>query len=106
MAMLAAAVALAVMRSTSGWGALLLAAFCLAPLLAPLPGIMRGHRRTYAWATLCVTPYLVYGVTESVSNPRVRGLAAVVLLASFALFLALVAHLRLTRPAAASDQRD
>jgi uncharacterized membrane protein len=59
---------------------------------------LRGDRRTHAWATLCVAPYFVYGVTETVANPAVRVAAAAILFASFAHFVALVAYLRATRP--------
>lgn len=69
----------------------------LLPIAAPLPGLLRGSRRTYAWATLCVAPYLVFGVTEIVANPAVRVLAGAILFASLAWFVALVAYLRLSR---------
>lgn len=69
----------------------------LLPIAAPLPGLLRGSRRTYAWATLCVAPYLVYGVTEIVANPAVRIAAAAILFASLALFVALITYLRLSR---------
>ena len=48
----------------------------LLPVAAPLAGMLRGTRRTYAWATLCVAPYLVYGVTEVIANPAARAPAA------------------------------
>ncbi|HVN41552.1 MAG TPA: DUF2069 domain-containing protein [Steroidobacteraceae bacterium] len=104
MAVLGTAVALALLRSLHGWTGALLGALILAPLAAPLPGILRRQRRTFAWATLCLTPYLIYGVTESVSNPSVRWIAAVVLMASLAMFVALVAYLRLTRDPHTPDQ--
>lgn len=69
----------------------------LLPVLLPLPGLLRGRRRTYAWATLCVTPYFVYGLTEVVANPGVRLAAGAILLASLAWFVALVAFLRWSR---------
>jgi uncharacterized membrane protein len=70
----------------------------LLPVAAPIPGLLRGIRRTYAWATLCVAPYFVYGVTEVIASPAVRGAAAAILFASLAWFVALVAYLRLSRP--------
>lgn len=73
-------------------------AILLVPLLLPLPGLWRGQRRTYAWATLCVTPYFVYGVTEVIANPAVRGPAGAILFASLAWFVTLVNYLRVTRP--------
>lgn len=104
-AVLAVCVASASLRSAPwpanlGWTLAL-----LLPLAAPIPGIVRGIRRTYAWATLCVTPYFIYGITEVIANPAVRGAAAAILFASFAWFVALVAYLRMSRggPAAGQD---
>jgi uncharacterized membrane protein len=95
--LLAAGVSSAALRSAawprSGWLVLGL----LVPLLLPLRGLLRNDRRSQAWATLCVTPYLIYGMTELVANPRLRVLAAAILVASLALFAALVASLRLGR---------
>jgi uncharacterized membrane protein len=82
----------------SGTPSALLAAALLPPLLFPLRGIARGDRRTHAWATLCVVPAFVYGLTEVVANPGARPLAAMVLGTSLLLFVALVAYLRVTRP--------
>jgi uncharacterized membrane protein len=102
---LAACVAAASLRSAPwpanlGWTIAL-----LLPLAAPIPGIVRGIRRTYAWATLCVAPYFIYGITEVIANPAVRGAAAAILFASFAWFVTLVAYLRLSRgdPTAGQD---
>jgi uncharacterized membrane protein len=104
-AVLAACVAAASLRSAPwpenlGWTIAL-----LLPVAAPIPGIVRGVRRTYAWATLCVAPYFVYGITEVIANPAVRGAASAILFASLAWFIALVACLRLSRgiPAAGQD---
>jgi uncharacterized membrane protein len=69
----------------------------LVPLLLPLPGLLRGQRRTYAWATLCVTPYFIYGLTEVIANPAVRAPAGAILFASLAWFVTLVNYLRVTR---------
>jgi uncharacterized membrane protein len=74
------------------------------PLLLPLPGLLRRTRRTYAWATLVLAPYVIYGVTEAVANPVARTSAATVLIASLASFVALVAYLRVTRPRGAEHQ--
>ena len=76
----------------------------LLPLAAPIPGIVRGIRRTYAWATLCVAPYFIYGITEVIANPAVRGAAAAILFASFAWFVTLVWYLRLSRGQAPDAQ--
>jgi len=69
-----------------------------------LPGLVRGRRRTFAWATLCVAPYLVYGITEVIANPMVRGAAAAILFASLAWFVTLVGYLRLSRSGAGPAQ--
>jgi len=82
----------------SGTPSAILAAVLIPPLLFPLAGIARGERRTHAWATLCIVPAFVYGLTEVVANPDVRLLAALVLGASLLLFFSLVAYLRVTRP--------
>jgi len=101
--LLAACVAAAALRTAAWPGSAALALALLVPLLLPLPGLLRRRRRTYAWATLCVAPYFIYGVTEAVANPAVRFMAGLILFASLALFVALVACLRLTRPTAASQ---
>ena len=96
-AVLAVCVASASLRSAAwpanlGWTLAL-----LLPVAAPIPGLLRGIRRTYAWATLCVAPYFIYGVTEVIANPAVLGAAAAILFASLAWFVALVWYLRLSR---------
>ena len=78
-------------------------AILLLPLLLPLRGLLRGRRRTFAWATLCVTPYFIYGLTEVIANPAVRSAAGATLFASLAWFVALVNYLRVTRPQRAVD---
>ena len=100
MAVLGASVAFAA-RSTFVWPErLFIGVALLIPLVLPLPGILRAQRRTFAWATLCVTPYFIYGFTEIVANPALHGVAFVMLLASLGLVGALIAYLRLTRPLA------
>jgi len=107
-AVLAACVAAAAWRSAAWPGNLLLTLVLLLPVAAPVPGLARGVRRTYAWATLCVAPYFVYGATEVIANPAVRGAAAAILFASLAWFVALVGYLRLSRyaPSAARGSTD
>jgi uncharacterized membrane protein len=78
----------------------LVVALLVVPLMITLPGILRSNRRTYAWATLCVTPHFVYALTEVVANPAIRLLAAAMIAVALGLTLALVAYLRLTRPQA------
>ena len=60
--------------------ALVTLALLVAPLWGPLPGLWSGRRRTYAWATLCLTPALVYALTETVANPSARTAAVLALL--------------------------
>jgi uncharacterized membrane protein len=75
----------------------LLALLLVAPLAIAVPGMLARNRRTFAWATLCVTPHFIYALTELVANPAIRVLAASILVLSLALVVALVAYLRLTR---------
>ena len=103
-ALLGACVVAATLRSAPwpaslGWTALL-----LVPLSLPLPGLLRGTRRTCSWATLCVAPYLVYGLTEVVANPAVRAIASAILFASLAWFASLVYCLRVSRGAGPAGQ--
>lgn len=75
---------------------------CL-PLFAPLPGLLRGTRRTFAWATLCVIPYFIVGITEAIANPMGRFWSGACLGLSLLLFVGLIAYLRTTRPNAVSS---
>lgn len=68
-------------------------AFAL-PLLLALPGLIKGRRRTHAWATLCVLPYFVVGITEAVANTSLRSWALLLLGASLLWFFALLSFLR------------
>jgi uncharacterized membrane protein len=73
---------------------------CLAavvPLLAPLPGLIRGRRYTYAWATLFSVPYLIFAVTELLANRAARWVAALSMLLVFAWFCTMVLFLRTSR---------
>jgi uncharacterized membrane protein len=74
------------------------------PLWLPLRGLIRRNRRVYAAMTLCVTPYVVLGITEAVARPGARAWAALCLICALLLFIALVAYLRLTRSAAAQPE--
>jgi uncharacterized membrane protein len=75
----------------------ILAFVLVAPLAIAVPGLIARNRRTFAWATLCVTPHFIYALTEIVANPAIRDLAASILVLSLGLAVALVAYLRLTR---------
>jgi uncharacterized membrane protein len=75
-------------------------AFCVLavlPLLAPLHGLVRGRRYTYAWATLFAVPYLAFAVTELLVNGRARWVAALSLLLVFAWFCTMILFLRASR---------
>jgi uncharacterized membrane protein len=95
LALLALLVA-ALLRVTSGAAAGVVLIMLL-PLALPLRGLWRGDPRTSAWATLCVTPYIVYGLTETIANPATRPMTASILFASLALFVLLVAQRRVAQ---------
>lgn len=67
------------------------------PLLAPWSGLLRAHRFTHVWATLCVMPYLVVGVMEAIADPAHRAWASSCVALALALFAALIHYLRVTR---------
>ncbi|MDP9082416.1 MAG: DUF2069 domain-containing protein [Pseudomonadota bacterium] len=67
------------------------------PLLAPLNGLIRGRRHTYAWATLFAVPYLVFALTELLVNPAARWVAGASLLLVFAWFCTMILFLRASR---------
>lgn len=67
------------------------------PVLCALPRLRAGHRRTYAWMTLAVTPFLIVALTEAVANPAGRLWAGLCLMIAFVLFVLLIAYLRVTR---------
>jgi uncharacterized membrane protein len=66
------------------------------PLLAPLRGLVRGRRYTYAWATLFAVPYLTFALTELLVNPAARWVAAFSLLLVFGWFCTMVLFLRVS----------
>jgi uncharacterized membrane protein len=75
----------------------LLCAIAVVVLLAPLRGLARGARYTYAWATLFAIPYLIFIITEILANPAARWVGALSLFLSFAWFCAMVSYLRASR---------
>jgi uncharacterized membrane protein len=86
-------------RATTGFSvadAVLIAILTL-PLAIALPKLLAGNRRTYAWMTLAITPYLVVAITEAVANPASRAWAGLCLMVAFVLFVLLIAYLRVTR---------
>ena len=66
------------------------------PLLLPLAGLWQGRRYTHSWATLCVLPYFVVGVTEAVANGALRNWALALLGVALLWFFALLSFLRVT----------
>jgi uncharacterized membrane protein len=75
----------------------LLCVVAVLPLLAPLNGLVRGKRYTYAWATLFAIPYLAFAMTELLANPQARWVAGVSLLLVFAWFCTMILFLRASR---------
>jgi uncharacterized membrane protein len=75
----------------------LICALAVLPLLAPLQGLVRGRRHTYAWATLFAVPYLAFALTELLVNPAARWVAAMSLLLVFAWFCTMILFLRASR---------
>ena len=69
-------------------------ALAVLPLLAPLHGLVRGRRYTYAWATLFAVPYLIFALTELLVNPAARWVASLSLFLVFGWFCAMVLFLR------------
>jgi len=82
--------------------AALATAIGVAPWLAFAPGLRRGDRSRTLAATLLTVPYLGYGLMEVLANPGARVYAGALVLLAFALFVALLACLRLSRPSAAA----
>jgi uncharacterized membrane protein len=72
-------------------------ALAVLPLLAPLRGLLRGARYTYAWATLFAIPYFAFAMTELLVNPEARWAAAITLLLVFAWFCTMILFLRASR---------
>lgn len=92
-----AAVALSLLAWTLVGYPWLLCGIAVLPLLAPLHGLVRGRRYTYAWATLFAIPYLAFAVTELLVNPQARWVAAMSLLLVFAWFCTMILFLRASR---------
>jgi uncharacterized membrane protein len=92
---------LAIVASLLGWIAAgypwPMCVLAILPLLAPLDGLIRGRRYTYAWATLFAIPYIAFALTELLANPRARWVAASSLLLVFAWFCTMILFLRASR---------
>ena len=88
-------------RLSTGFSAerALWAAVLTIPLWMPLRGVVRRQRKTYAWATLCVIPYFILGLTEAIANPERRLWSGLCLGLGLALFVVLILFLRITNEA-------
>ena len=91
------AVALSLLAWMSAGYPRLICVLAVLPMLAPLNGLLRGRRHTYAWATLFAIPYLVFALTELLVNPAARWVAAASLLLVFAWFCTMILFLRVSR---------
>lgn len=74
--------------------AILAAVLTVAPLAAPLPGLLARRRRSYRWAPLTLVPAMTWSLTELVANPDARPYALSAGLLAFAALAAIVAWLR------------
>jgi uncharacterized membrane protein len=92
-----AAVALSLLAWIAAGYPWLMCLIAVLPLLAPLNGLVRGRRYTYAWATLFAIPYLAFALTELLANPQARWVAAMTLLLVFAWFCTMILYLRASR---------
>jgi uncharacterized membrane protein len=92
-------VSLILWRAMTGFsmGDGVLVAILTLPVAIALPKLLAGNRRTYAWMTLAVTPFLVVAITEAVANPASRAWAGLCLVVAFVLFVLLIGYLRVTR---------
>jgi uncharacterized membrane protein len=77
--------------SAVGWP---ITAIAFMPLLLPLPGLVRGTRRTQSWAPLALAPVLAMALTEVLVNPAARLRVTLTLALILAAFAATLAALR------------
>jgi uncharacterized membrane protein len=68
-----------------------------APLLLPLPGLVRGRAYTYAWTSLLVLFYIAWALTELLANPVARPAAYAAFFAGVLLFTGCVLFIRLDK---------
>ena len=92
-------VALILWRAMTGFSAAdaVLIVILTLPVAIAIPKLLAGNRRTYAWMTLAVTPFLVVAMTEAVASPESRAWAGLCLVVALALFVLLIGYLRVTR---------
>jgi len=67
----------------------------LLPLLPPLPGLLRGRRRTLQWTPLTLAPALALTLAEILVNAPARVPATLTLALILAAFAIIVAALRI-----------
>ncbi len=68
------------------------------PLLLPLPGILRGARRSLGAAPMALAPALALAITEFLVNPPARPFAGATLAIAFTAFAAVLTALRSLPP--------
>lgn len=73
-----------------------------APLLLPLPGLIRGRAYTHAWASLLSLLYLTGILTELLANPPARPLAYPAFFSGLLLFTGCVLFVRFDKRARGS----
>lgn len=76
-------------------------ALVAAPLLLPLPGLLRGRPYTHAWTSFLALPYFALGVDAVAAGVRPGWLGWAAVTASLTLFAAAVGYARLAGRAAA-----
>jgi uncharacterized membrane protein len=74
-----------------------LPALLTAPLLLPLPGLIRGRPYTHAWTSLLSLPYMGWALTELLATPAARPAAYPAFFAALLLFTGCVLYVRLTK---------
>jgi len=68
------------------------------PLLAPLPGVLRGRRYTFQWSSMLILAYFAEGAVRAWSERGAsQRLAAAEVALSLVFFAAALAYARLTR---------
>jgi len=73
----------------------------VAPLLAPLRGLLARSRYTMAWSTLLILAYLVHGIYFAAGPAPARWLGGTETLLVLIYFATVTAYMRLTRPSPA-----
>ena len=74
--------------------ALIACVITVGPWLLTLPGLLAPRRRGYQAAAILTSPYIVYGLMDTLANQGARVYAGATVLVAFALFVALVHALR------------